>query len=179
MIWPLLTRSGPNPERNGDVAAYHGNLPMSQSCQWHARAFRPRQRHARCPRLTIVTMAAGRSRGPARPARRMRRPGTSNPCAGATHRRFGDEVRRRGLSAAGVEIRPRCAGRLLARAGRFGVPPTFDFSGSENVKSVTVEWPGPERFPDGAGGNSIGYVGRVVLPLRIVQRTRPSIRRCI
>ena len=53
--------------------------------------------------------------------------------------------------------------------GDSGVPPTFDFSGSDNVKSVTVEWPAPQRFPDGAGGNSIGYVGDVILPLRVFQ----------
>src|SRR5580700_10444176 len=53
--------------------------------------------------------------------------------------------------------------------GDSGVPPTFDFSGSDNVKSVTVEWPAPQRFPDGAGGNSIGYVGRIILPLRVFQ----------
>jgi DsbC/DsbD-like thiol-disulfide interchange protein len=53
--------------------------------------------------------------------------------------------------------------------GDSGVPPTFDFSGSDNVKSVTVEWPAPQRFPDGAGGNSIGYVDDVILPLRVFQ----------
>jgi DsbC/DsbD-like thiol-disulfide interchange protein len=51
--------------------------------------------------------------------------------------------------------------------GDSGVPPTLDFSGSENVKSVTILWPAPERFPDGAGGNSIGYLDHVILPLRI------------
>ena len=34
----------------------------------------------------------------------------------------------------------------------------------------TAFWPAPERFDDGAGGHSIGYVGDVVLPLRIVRR---------
>jgi DsbC/DsbD-like thiol-disulfide interchange protein len=28
-------------------------------------------------------------------------------------------------------------------------------------------WPAPELFPDGAGGNSIGYVDHVILPLHI------------
>ena len=28
-------------------------------------------------------------------------------------------------------------------------------------------WPAPARFPDGAGGNSIGYLDHVVLPLRV------------
>lgn len=51
--------------------------------------------------------------------------------------------------------------------GDSGVPPTFDFSGSENVKGVTVLWPAPGQFPDGAGGNSIGYLDHVVLPLRV------------
>jgi len=53
-------------------------------------------------------------------------------------------------------------------AGDSGLPPTFDFAGSENVKSVTVLWPAPRRFPDGAGGNSIGYTGDIVFPLQIV-----------
>ena len=51
--------------------------------------------------------------------------------------------------------------------GDSGMPPTFDFVGSKNVKAVTVEWPAPERFSDGTGGHSIGYRGDVVLPLRV------------
>ncbi len=71
---------------------------------------------------------------------------------------------------AGLELRLDPGWKTYWREpGDSGVPPTFDFSGSDNVKSVAVDWPAPERFPDGAGGNSIGYVGRVVLPLRIVQ----------
>jgi DsbC/DsbD-like thiol-disulfide interchange protein len=52
--------------------------------------------------------------------------------------------------------------------GDSGAPPSFDFSGSENVKTVNVLWPAPERFPDGAGGNSIGYRDHVILPLHVV-----------
>jgi DsbC/DsbD-like thiol-disulfide interchange protein len=33
---------------------------------------------------------------------------------------------------------------------------------------VNVLWPAPERFPDGAGGNSIGYRNSVILPLHVV-----------
>jgi DsbC/DsbD-like thiol-disulfide interchange protein len=63
--------------------------------------------------------------------------------------------------------------------GDSGVPPTFDFSGSDNVKSVKVEWPAPQRFPDGAGGNSIGYAGHLILPLRVFQNdaTKPTLLR--
>jgi DsbC/DsbD-like thiol-disulfide interchange protein len=72
---------------------------------------------------------------------------------------------------AGVEIKLDPGWKTYWRdPGDSGVPPTLDFSGSGNVKSVTVLWPAPELFPDGAGGNSIGYVGRVVLPLRIVPK---------
>ena len=53
-------------------------------------------------------------------------------------------------------------------AGDSGLPPAFDFTGSENVKSVTVRWPAPRRFADGAGGNSIGYTGEVVFPLQVM-----------
>ncbi|MBN8984705.1 MAG: cytochrome C biogenesis protein [Rhizobiales bacterium] len=51
--------------------------------------------------------------------------------------------------------------------GDSGVPPRFDFSKSDNVEAVTVLWPAPRPFPDGAGGTSLGYKDQVVLPLRI------------
>src|SRR6266581_7491717 len=51
-----------------------------------------------------------------------------------------------------------------------GVPPRFDFSKSENVDGVTVLWPAPKKFDDGAGGTSLGYKHQVVLPLRIVAK---------
>jgi len=54
--------------------------------------------------------------------------------------------------------------------GDSGVPPRFDFSKSENVEAVTVLWPAPLKFADGAGGYSIGYHDQVVLPLRIVAK---------
>jgi DsbC/DsbD-like thiol-disulfide interchange protein len=49
--------------------------------------------------------------------------------------------------------------------GDSGVPPAFDFSASENVTSVKVDYPAPMRFDDGAGGTAIGYENEVVLPL--------------
>lgn len=54
--------------------------------------------------------------------------------------------------------------------GDSGVPPRFDFSKSENVEAVTVMWPAPLKFDDGAGGHSIGYHDQIVLPLRIVAK---------
>jgi DsbC/DsbD-like thiol-disulfide interchange protein len=54
--------------------------------------------------------------------------------------------------------------------GDSGVPPRFDFSKSENIEAVTVLWPAPTKFDDGAGGHSLGYRDQVVLPLRIVAK---------
>jgi DsbC/DsbD-like thiol-disulfide interchange protein len=54
--------------------------------------------------------------------------------------------------------------------GDSGVPPRFDFSKSDNVEAVTVLWPAPLKFDDGAGGHSMGYHNQVVLPLRIVAK---------
>jgi DsbC/DsbD-like thiol-disulfide interchange protein len=55
--------------------------------------------------------------------------------------------------------------------GDSGVPPRFDFSKSENIEAVTVLWPAPTKFDDGAGGHSMGYHNQVVLPLRIVAKS--------
>src|SRR5712672_4767066 len=55
--------------------------------------------------------------------------------------------------------------------GDSGVPPRFDFSKSDNVEAVTVLWPAPMKFDDGAGGHSLGYKQQIVLPLRIVAKS--------
>ena len=54
--------------------------------------------------------------------------------------------------------------------GDSGVPPRFDFSKSENIEAVTVLWPAPMKFDDGAGGHSLGYQNQIVLPLRIAAK---------
>ena len=50
--------------------------------------------------------------------------------------------------------------------GRLGLPPTFNWEGSENLRGVTVRWPLPEyiSFDD---YETYGYEGRLVLPLEI------------
>lgn len=72
---------------------------------------------------------------------------------------------------AGVEIKLNPGWHTYWRdPGDTGVPPTFDFSGSDNVKSATVLWPAPQRFSDGAGGTSIGYVDHVILPVQVAPK---------
>ena len=51
--------------------------------------------------------------------------------------------------------------------GDSGVPPRFDFSNSQNVKSLNIAWPAPHRFTDDSGA-TIGYKNGVIFPLRIV-----------
>jgi DsbC/DsbD-like thiol-disulfide interchange protein len=55
--------------------------------------------------------------------------------------------------------------------GDAGVPPTFDWSRSDNVAKVTLSWPGPQRFDD-EGGTSIGYKGDVILPIEVDAKDR-------
>jgi DsbC/DsbD-like thiol-disulfide interchange protein len=70
---------------------------------------------------------------------------------------------------AGVEIKLKDGWKTYWRyPGDSGVPPVLDFSKSQNVKAVTVLYPAPQRFPDGAGGSSIGYKGDVILPLHVL-----------
>jgi DsbC/DsbD-like thiol-disulfide interchange protein len=69
---------------------------------------------------------------------------------------------------AGVEIRLATGWKTYWRyPGDSGVPPVFDFSKSENVKSIAITWPAPHRFTD-EGGASIGYKANLILPLRVV-----------
>lgn len=67
--------------------------------------------------------------------------------------------------AAGVEFRLASGFKTYWRdPGDSGVPPTLDWAGSENCKSINVLWPAPERFEDGAGF-SIGYRDPLILPI--------------
>ena len=51
--------------------------------------------------------------------------------------------------------------------GEAGIPPVFDWTGSQNVKSVRVHWPSPVVFHTN-GMQTVGYKGGVVLPLEVV-----------
>jgi DsbC/DsbD-like thiol-disulfide interchange protein len=73
---------------------------------------------------------------------------------------------------AGVEIRLKSGWHTYWRyPGDAGVPPRFDFSESQNLKSVQVLWPAPQRIPE-QGLVTIGYAADVILPLAIVPQIR-------
>src|SRR4029078_2582444 len=68
---------------------------------------------------------------------------------------------------AGIEIKLRPGWKTYWRyPGDSGVPPHFDFSGSENLKTATVLYPAPHLFTDETG-QSLGYNDRIILPLVI------------
>ncbi|MFM7336298.1 MAG: protein-disulfide reductase DsbD domain-containing protein [Tabrizicola sp.] len=51
--------------------------------------------------------------------------------------------------------------------GDAGIPPSFDWSGSENVKSVRIHWPAPAVFLAN-GMQTIGYHDQLILPLEVL-----------
>lgn len=55
-----------------------------------------------------------------------------------------------------------------------GVPPSFDWSKSENLASAQVLYPAPKRFTD-RSGDTVGYKGAVVFPVRLTPKdpTKP------
>lgn len=68
---------------------------------------------------------------------------------------------------AGVQIRLEPGWKTYWRTpGDSGVPPSFDWSGSQNLKEAKVLYPAPHRFAD-ASGTAIGYEDEVVFPVKI------------
>jgi DsbC/DsbD-like thiol-disulfide interchange protein len=53
--------------------------------------------------------------------------------------------------------------------GEAGIPPSFDWSGSENLADVRYEWPRPTVF-DSYGMQTYGYADTLVLPVRLAPR---------
>ncbi len=71
---------------------------------------------------------------------------------------------------AGLHLRLAPGWKTYWRApGEAGIPPEFDWSGSETVAGVRVIWPRPEVFMLN-GMRAIGYRGDVVLPVEVTPR---------
>jgi DsbC/DsbD-like thiol-disulfide interchange protein len=68
---------------------------------------------------------------------------------------------------AGIEIKLQPGWKTYWRyPGDSGVPPRFDFSGSENLARAKVLYPAPHLFTDETG-NSLGYKDAVIFPLQV------------
>lgn len=71
---------------------------------------------------------------------------------------------------AGIEIKMQPGWHTYWRyPGDSGVPPRFDFSGSENLKSAKVLYPAPTLHSD-ESGQSLGYEGSVILPVLVTAK---------
>ncbi|NBJ11285.1 protein-disulfide reductase DsbD domain-containing protein [Microvirga arsenatis] len=55
--------------------------------------------------------------------------------------------------------------------GDSGLPPRFDWSGSENLASAEIRWPAPARHEDAAGVTYV-YAKQVVLPVLVKAKDR-------
>ena len=68
---------------------------------------------------------------------------------------------------AGVQLRMNSGWKTYWKnPGDSGVPPSFDWSGSKNLKHAEVLYPAPHRFAD-ANGTAIGYDDEVVFPVKL------------
>src|ERR1700683_1885413 len=107
------------------------------------------------PRLTIVTMTLAALAGPAAARAQDASPWDKQPHAQA--RLIAGSVMKSADATylhAGVEIRLDAGWKTYWREpGDSGVPPTFDFSGSEDADFVKILWPEPGLFPHAAGGS--------------------------
>jgi len=55
--------------------------------------------------------------------------------------------------------------------GDGGIPPQFDWSGSQNIKAVTFHWPSPKvAFVNGL--RTIGYMDEVIIPIEFSLRSK-------
>lgn len=68
---------------------------------------------------------------------------------------------------AGVQLRMNSGWKTYWKnPGDSGVPPSFDWAGSKNLKQAELLYPAPHRFAD-ANGTAIGYEDEVVFPVKI------------
>jgi DsbC/DsbD-like thiol-disulfide interchange protein len=71
---------------------------------------------------------------------------------------------------AGVELKLQPGWKTYWRyPGDSGVPPRFDFSGSDNLKSAKVLYPAPHLLTD-ESGNSLGYKDSVIFPVQVTPK---------
>ncbi len=69
---------------------------------------------------------------------------------------------------AGIHIRLGQGWKTYWRSpGEAGMPPSFDWSGSKNLRRADILWPAPKRFEDG-GVMSVGYIDDILFPVSVV-----------
>jgi DsbC/DsbD-like thiol-disulfide interchange protein len=130
-------------------------------------AFFPRRATPSSPALAAGAMLALAAAGAAFAAAQ-----SASPWVGSTNskvRLVSGTVVVNGAPAlfAGVQLRMDPDWKTYWRnPGDSGVPPTFDWAGSKNLKHAELLYPAPHRFAD-AGGTAIGYDDQVVFPVKL------------
>ncbi len=56
-----------------------------------------------------------------------------------------------------------------------GLPPVLEWEGSRNIDDISITWPTPEIF-ETAGLQSVGYIERSILPIRVTPQTSGPVR---
>ncbi|MEX5727826.1 DsbC/DsbD-like thiol-disulfide interchange protein [Rhodovulum iodosum] len=75
-----------------------------------------------------------------------------------------------GTHMAGLRLKMAPGWKTYWRApGDAGIPPRFDWRGSDNMRAARIYWPRPDVF-DSNGMRTIGYHGQVVLPVELTPR---------
>ena len=76
----------------------------------------------------------------------------------------------RGTQLAGLRLTMAPGWKTYWRSpGDAGIPPVFDWGGSDNLQAVAITWPSPVAFEQ-SGMRSIGYKDSVVLPVELTPR---------
>lgn len=57
--------------------------------------------------------------------------------------------------------------------GAMGIPPHFDWTGSENVADIEISWPAPSVFYT-FGEQNIGYKDRLVMPFHVTPKDKSA-----
>ena len=71
---------------------------------------------------------------------------------------------------AGVELKLEPGWHTYWRyPGDSGLPPRFDFSGSQNLAAAKVLYPAPHLYTDETG-NTLGYKDHVIFPVRVTPK---------
>jgi DsbC/DsbD-like thiol-disulfide interchange protein len=72
-----------------------------------------------------------------------------------------------GTHMAALQLRLAPGWKTYWRApGEAGIPPQFDWSGSQNLKDVQLRWPRPQVF-ETSGMQTIGYHDELILPFEV------------
>lgn len=71
---------------------------------------------------------------------------------------------------AGIELQLESGWHTYWRyPGDSGLPPRFNFSGSQNLATATVSYPAPHLYTDETG-NTLGYKSHVIFPVRVTPK---------